>query len=143
METLHPEGDSPSPFAVSDDASIAAVLNEDIQYANCPVENCGEILLLKELDSHIEMHGAEANEGGTGRRSVALEDGQRPAFQNKISKGLRNSDDQDTHLALQSAFSQPSAKAAWKQILKMPESKSAPKPKGVKKQLGVSHCLLL
>ena len=29
------------------------------EYFNCPVEGCGEALLLTELESHIEMHEEE------------------------------------------------------------------------------------
>jgi hypothetical protein len=64
METQHPEGGE-SPFLVNDDASIAAVMSlydDEVKYASCPVEGCGEAILLTELDSHIEMHGAEGED---------------------------------------------------------------------------------
>lgn len=68
METLHAEGESP--FVVRDDASVAAVIStmsdsdynkddENIQYANCPVDGCGEVLLLTEFDSHVRLHDVE------------------------------------------------------------------------------------
>ena len=64
METKHPEGGH-SPFVADDDASIAAVMSlydGGAKYASCPVQGCGETIAFMELDSHIEMHGAEREE---------------------------------------------------------------------------------
>lgn len=50
---------------MKDDASIAAVMSlfeDEVKYASCPVEGCGEAILLTELDNHIEMHGAEGED---------------------------------------------------------------------------------
>ena len=65
VETIHPEGGRPSPFAVREqlpgEAEFAA---EDVEgardgssrYIEC---QCGEFCLLAEFESHLEMHYAE------------------------------------------------------------------------------------
>ena len=65
VETIHPEGGRPSPFAIReqlpDQAELAA---EDMEgardgssrYIEC---QCGEFCLLAEFESHLEMHYAE------------------------------------------------------------------------------------
>jgi hypothetical protein len=166
METLHPEGGE-SPFIVKDDdASIAAVLSmadEDVQYASCPVEGCGEAILFTELDSHIEMHEAEEQ----GQDTSDTEDESEPepkkpkmkgetqqSFDTQLSYALRNLDDSEKS----SSESPPSdrqakAKAAWKDLLKMPEPASSSKSKigasstaatkSPRRRLGVSLSSLL
>jgi len=58
LETLHAEGQSP--FVAKDSASVVAMVNQDdVNYADCPIDGCGEMVLFDELDSHIEMHGEE------------------------------------------------------------------------------------
>lgn len=67
METLHPEnGDSP--FAIkSDDAASGTgsgvAADEDLEYVDCPVEGCGEMLPRAEMDYHLELHAEEAGVG--------------------------------------------------------------------------------
>lgn len=86
METLHPEGGE-SPFVVKEDASMAAIISlydEDVEYASCPVDGCGEAILFTELDSHIEMHDAEEEDTGqetepTSKR-LKVNEGARGAF---------------------------------------------------------------
>ena len=54
-------------------SSSAAAGDEDAeQYAECPVEGCGEMLELFEIEYHLELHEAEA--GGNRASSVVLED---------------------------------------------------------------------
>ncbi|TAQ90391.1 hypothetical protein B7494_g1284 [Chlorociboria aeruginascens] len=150
METLHSEGDSP--FVIKDNASIAAIvaLDDDgeVQYASCPVEGCGEAILFSELDSHIDMHGAEGSieDSAPASKRVKLEARGESEFDTKLSYALRNLDDGGCSSS-QSPFSetdrQPSAKAAWKGILKMPDliSKAPPlsEAKGNRRRLGKSE----
>jgi uncharacterized lipoprotein len=146
METVHPE-DGESPFIVKDDASIAALMacdNDDRteQYVNCPVEGCGEALLLTELESHIEMHEEEQDtrDDASNRASkkVKMEPPTQEAFDTKLSSALRNLDDGDEHIA---SDRQSTAKATWKSLLKMPDvssKHSSPPSKTARRRLGVS-----
>jgi len=157
METVHPEGGE-SPFVVRDDASIAAVLSlgeDDVQYACCPVDGCGEAILLTELDSHIEMHGVEEaeedqeedadQESGPDLKKPRLEEHVRASFDTKLSHALRNLDDgEKSSSESPPSDRQTSAKAAWKNLLKMPETppkaktSSSSNTKAPRSRLGVS-----
>lgn len=48
METLHPEEDSPPSTRGSHE-----------QYAECPIDGCGELVSLTEMDYHIDLHVEE------------------------------------------------------------------------------------
>lgn len=142
METDHPENGQ-SPFvAKDDDASIAAIMSladEDVKYAACPVDGCGEAILFTELDSHIEMHGAEEqgqdeseteSENEPQPKKPKLKEGIQQEFSTKLSHALRNLDDSEKS----SSESPPSdrqakAKSQWRDILKMPERSSNSKSK--------------
>ncbi len=160
METLHPEGGE-SPFVVQDDASIAALMalddneQDDQKYASCPVEGCGEALLLTDLESHIEMHQEEQGTSGESSRSpkrLKLGPGSESTFDTKLSYALRNLDEGDEGKQLQPVDAPPSdrqatAKAAWKGLLKMPEASKishgsptkTPASKGSRRRLGVRY----
>ena len=171
METYHNE-DQPSPFIVKDDdASLAAMISladDDFQYAGCPVEGCGEAILLTELDSHIDMHGAEeqeAQERPSDDFETNSEDEPEPkkpklaklqaSFGTKLSHALRNLDDnKQSSSESPPSESQAKAKSQWKGILKMPELARASKMNGfpsteasqssnAKRRLGVSLSYVL
>lgn len=152
METVHPE-DGESPFVVKDDASITALgaFDDDVddEYASCPVEGCGEALLLTELQSHIEMHEEEQDSAddvsSRSSKKLRLEPGIAAAFDTKLSHALRNLEDvnQQPRSESPSTDRQAATKAAWKCILKMPDSSSkaaqvAPASKTPRRRLGVS-----
>jgi hypothetical protein len=155
METVHPE-DGESPFIVKDDASIAALIafdEPDTQYANCPVEGCGEALLLTELQSHIEMHEEEQDTGDDdstrSSKRLKLEPEIEAAFDTKLSHALRNLEDVNERPPpeSQSLDRQAATKAAWKGLLKMPDSSSKSAQTGsasktARRRLGVSPSLL-
>jgi hypothetical protein len=139
METLHPENGE-SPFVANDDASIAALISlqdeQDLQYVHCPVEGCGEALLLTELDSHVEMHKEErdhspgdSDEPSRSAKRVKIEPQVEASFDTKLSYALRNLDDEQCVHEKSSNDAQEAAKNAWKNILKMPNSSS---PAGIK-----------
>ena len=147
METEHPEGGE-SPFVVKDDASIAAVLSlnddEEVQYASCPVDGCGEAILLTELDSHIEMHTAEEQDtdhefGESASRGSNLEDMIKASFDTKLSHALRNLNDDERSIPVShTSDRQATAKAVWKSLLRMPDTGSkAFTTKGTRRRLGV------
>jgi zinc finger-containing ubiquitin peptidase 1 len=173
LETQHPEGDTASPFTIQEDqASIAAALalsihtppstasEEDENYVSCPVEGCGEALLLTELESHIEMHAEEQDssndeeddddERGRGKRiKLNPEIGAGAGFDTKLSYALRNLEDVDEHVNESGKGErdgkQASAKAAWKGLLKMPDvvagKATTVSPSKGRRRLGVSALL--
>lgn len=86
METQHSEGKSP--FAVDEDhpatqetvkhngdevasSSSVAPSVEEVQFAECPIEGCGEVITLAEYDDHIELHNLEEAAGDTSSRSAS------------------------------------------------------------------------
>ena len=153
METRHPEGGE-SPFIVKDDASVAAVLSmgrggeEEPDFACCPIDSCGEVILLTELDSHIEMHDMESQDidqdAVSRSKDYEMEDAVQTSFDTKISHELRNLHVQAPSIENDLSEQQASAKAAWKEILKMPQAPPKPLPspngksKGPLRRLGVS-----
>ena len=157
METVHPE-DGESPFVAKDAASIAALVSFDDEpsekYASCPVEGCGEALLVAELPSHIEMHGEEQDSGDAqstrSSKSLKLEPEIEAAFGTKLSHALRNLDDVNERPPSETRSSDRHAatKAAWKDILKMPDSSSKPEKtsttsKSTRRRLGVSVSVII
>jgi hypothetical protein len=105
METLHPEGGE-SPFVAREDASVAALKEreEEEEYINCPVDGCGEALLLRDLEGHVEMH-EEEEAGDAGGDEAPSRTGERArlddermgrtgeTFDTKLAYALRNLDD--------------------------------------------------
>ncbi|KAE8444400.1 hypothetical protein EG329_000600 [Mollisiaceae sp. DMI_Dod_QoI] len=157
METVHPENGE-SPFVAKDDASIAALVSledeQDDQYVRCPVEGCGESLLLTELDNHVEMHEEEQNhspgdsdQSSHSAKRLKLEPQIEASFDTKLSHALRNLDDDDKTSSTEKSSHdlQAAAKNTWKSILKMPEASSkdtsntTPQANSSKKRLGKSE----
>ncbi|KAM7195993.1 zinc finger with UFM1-specific peptidase domain protein [Rhypophila sp. PSN 637] len=68
METLHPE-EGDSPFTVKLDATNPSTGNNvaadelDLEYIDCLVDGCGELLPRSEMDYHLELHAEEAGVG--------------------------------------------------------------------------------
>src|SRR3569833_757793 len=59
MEKFHAEGESP--FVAKDEGVEAAETAEADQYTECLFEGCGEVLLFKGLQDHVELHAQEAD----------------------------------------------------------------------------------
>lgn len=140
METQHPEDDNISPFVIQAETATNDIHNavqrerpqssgervpaEDEDFVSCPIEGCGEQILLNDLEGHVEMHGEEGDfftstspepesevvastdakrPVTTGKRikvSPEYEDGraeknQRGSFGTKLSHALRNLEDVD------------------------------------------------
>jgi len=101
------------------------------------------------------MHGAEKEESddsekeeaGPPRKRQKSEDDIDNSFGTKLSYALRDVEDVDKHAETQQPDQQASAKATWKNILRMPDVSLKPKPvalssaKDGKKRLGVSFFL--
>jgi hypothetical protein len=130
VETFHAEGDSP--FAVKEDnASDSAGTAEDPPYAECPVDGCGELLLLQELDYHLELHAQESGESGDRPQDEAFA----PAPEREaptapspsgLSRARRESERQGrSDHGSEKEDRQAKAISAWKRLFKMPSSSSA------------------
>lgn len=155
IQTVHSEGGE-SPFIVKeDDSSIAEILSMDDepQYFTCSVEGCGEAILLTELDSHIEMHGAEQESGDENTdpipKEMRVSPGPEASFDTKLSHALRNVDDGNGLSSSKRQRSQnspgrhESAKDRWKELLKMPKlppkNSSLSTSKSTRRRLGKSE----
>ncbi|KAG9247883.1 peptidase family C78-domain-containing protein [Calycina marina] len=127
LEMFHPEGGDPS-FVVKDDASIAAVLSiqDDMQYVSCPAEGCSEVIPLKALDSHINMHGAEYpsekegnDEDARPRSKRKRTDSPGGTFGKRLSQAFECLDDGERVKYEESDDQHAGQKAVWKNILNM------------------------
>lgn len=118
VETLHAEGDSP--FLVKEDSASASERTvEDPQYAECPIDGCGELLVLQELDYHLELHAQESGESGDYLGEEALASAPEPEA--PIARARRESERQarSGHGA-ETETRQAKAISAWKRIFRMP-----------------------
>ncbi|RAL60179.1 hypothetical protein DID88_000803 [Monilinia fructigena] len=136
METLHAEGESP--FVAKDSASVIAMVDpNDIDYADCPVDGCGEMVLFSELESHIEMHGEEDGDmeldtpiSQNSKKDDTSGVGKDASFGTKLSHALRNIDDENDYEVQGNESSTPHvATKAWRDILKMPDISLKSQPK--------------
>ena len=135
IETLHSEGESP--FLVKEDSTPeTAATSEDPQYVECPVDSCGELLLLQELDYHLELHEQESGEPGEpdspcqGETNVLDSEREpRPASSHSgISRARREAERQAASgHGHETKSRQAKAISAWRRLLKMPGSSSAQK----------------
>ncbi|KAK0651970.1 peptidase family C78-domain-containing protein [Cercophora newfieldiana] len=122
MESLHPEGED-SPFVVKDDdATDRSKADEDLPYAECPVEGCGELLPFDTMDYHIELHAAEA---GADLDGEAGQSPSRDPHTGGSSSSGPSRAHRDAERQRRAESSQAKAISAWKRLLRMPESSSA------------------
>lgn len=126
MEEFHPENGE-SPFIVKDDPDkkdSADKSPDEDNFAMCSVEGCGEVILLAELDNHIELH--------------ALEDaGSTPEVksnQASIKETPTSSLAASIHSVGTQLSKQEKAIASWKELFHMPDKSSS---KGDKPQYDV------
>ena len=120
METLHPE--DKSPFVLQEDnAPENTEAAEDISYVECPADSCGEVLLLQELEYHLELHSEESGDHlqdpGPDTKAETTPSG--PSRAHREAERHRRSDHEPEH-----SDRQAKAISAWKRLLKMPASSS-------------------
>ncbi|KAK3297549.1 peptidase family C78-domain-containing protein [Chaetomium fimeti] len=132
METFHPEGegDLNSQFGVkeNDGASDRPGTAEDISYVECPADGCGEILLLQELDYHLELHSEESGHHlQEGEESAPMPHPKAetpstsgPSRAHREAERHRRSDHEP-----EKNDRQATAISAWKRLLRMPGSSTA------------------
>lgn len=153
MESLHPEGDSPFVRDVEVDTLYTSTKGEDFgdeDYIECPMDGCGEAVLLTDLESHIEMHRAEDSDA----EAAFFEDGietkrvnpnnssSNSNFQTELPEAIRNLDDARSSENETSENRQAVAKAGWREILNMPSTLRHSRPQSgstPRKRLGVSE----
>jgi hypothetical protein len=128
IESLHAEGDSP--FVVKDDNApeiTGTAEDADVHYVECPVDGCGEVLVLEELDYHLELHSGESGEN--------LSDESTPTPDSGIEAQPSTTGPSRTHREAErhrrsshepeKTDRQAKAISAWKRLLKMPSASTA------------------
>lgn len=123
---MHSEGKSPfivdekedeDPRSAADNVSND---EEERMFAECPIDGCGEVITLAELEDHIELHAAEEPSSVAGNIDGAhlsrLEENDPP----------RPRRDHGSDATAEPAYYQRNAEsiAKWKRILHMPLSSS-------------------
>lgn len=138
VETYHSDGDSP--FIVND-ATSAASDDDDAHYAQCPVEGCGEALLLTELDSHIDMHATidQAETNSTNDLWETKDTKSRGEFPKSKSQ---NSGSGNATKSKREPAAQQNSVSSWKLLLKkgnhQAKSEAGSSGKTPRRKLGVS-----
>ncbi|KAK0663987.1 peptidase family C78-domain-containing protein [Cercophora samala] len=122
METLHAEGDSP--FLADQDRTSppngtggSTGNDDDPEYVECPVDGCGEYLLLSQVEYHLELHTEETD----------VQDHHPPPDPTASSSSSSPSSpslSKSSHKASEPSTRQSKAISAWKRLLKMPSSSS-------------------
>jgi zinc finger-containing ubiquitin peptidase 1 len=118
METRHPEGESP--FVLKEDNAPENIeAAEDVSYVECPVDSCGEVLLVQELDYHLELHSEESGDHlqDPGPDTKAETPPSGPSRTHREAERHRRSDHEPER-----SDRQTKAISAWKRLLKMPGS---------------------
>lgn len=124
METLHSEGRSP--FVPDEDleqphAATPSPGPED--YAECPIEGCGELVPLTELDDHVELHGAEQAELGQVTAYGGFQAHDEVQVHDDTNGYVSPYVDENADPRVEHAIGkQQSAIHRWKQLLNMPAS---------------------
>jgi hypothetical protein len=125
---LHSEG--PSPFVVEEDSAYKSGgpgNDHDPQYVECPSEGCGELLLLEELDYHLELHAEESGDH-LQRPSVPHSERDTQPATGPSATTRSHPEAEKSRLsehAPEPVSRQAKAISVWKRLLRMPGSSSA------------------
>jgi zinc finger-containing ubiquitin peptidase 1 len=152
-DDLAPSGQisgQPNALDASDDHS---------EFVDCPRENCGETIMLTELESHMSMHDVESSSDDESfkqdlsrNKRTRVDESElesEPKFDTRLPPALRNIDVPDVPTSSSSSDRQAVAKAGWRELLNMTGSRSKPQTsvesKRPHRRLGVcvGTCLLL
>lgn len=139
VEQFHSDG--PSPFVVNGDVNglqapdAAARSSEEFQYVECPIDACGEIVTMAELNDHVELHafeeaGGANTDAGAAAAPVALDRAQNNHGNNGyVSPYSNNRNQENIPPENNRPREEPSPSRGeklketiqqWKNILKMP-----------------------
>lgn len=124
---------------------------DHLEFVECRRENCGETVLLTELESHMSMHDIENNneeenlnqDPNPNKRIRAFDSESEPKFDTRLPPALRNLATPDPPISSSSSNRQAIAKAGWRELLNMPSSRAkaqmSPESKRPHRRLGVSY----
>ncbi|KAK4193086.1 peptidase family C78-domain-containing protein [Podospora australis] len=130
LETLHAEDEAqpsaapvdkekPKPASGSAHHSKAEDEDDDLQYVECSVDGCGEILALSQLEYHLELHEEEIDDRSSPETPVP------PSSSSSVASGpSRSHREAERHRQSSDRKSEPSEKqskaiSVWKKIFKM------------------------
>ncbi|KAB5575896.1 peptidase family C78-domain-containing protein [Coniochaeta sp. 2T2.1] len=139
IESLHAEDPDPDqqPYSASEKAQASAFREEEEgQYVECPIEGCGEILMLEEMDYHLELHEQEVDDvGGEASAQVTQKtdqdaEGSRPgpsssrrqSSSGRSSSAQQREDAPRSYGSSSNSSKQQTAISAWRNIFNMPSS---------------------
>ncbi|KAK4669714.1 uncharacterized protein QC763_205440 [Podospora pseudopauciseta] len=135
METLHAEGEPPF-LAAADQGRTSPSPNsngtantgndDDPGYVECPVEGCGEFLLLSQVEYHLELHTTEETDVHDHHPPppdpiTAVSE---PTTSSSPLSNAPESVSKSSHKASEPSTRHSKAISAWKRLLKMPSSSS-------------------
>jgi zinc finger-containing ubiquitin peptidase 1 len=126
-----------------------------LEFVDCPRENCGETIILAELESHMSMHNIENNneeenfhqDPNTNKRPRTSDYESEPKFDTRLPPALRNLAAPKSPISSSSSNRQAIAKAGWRKLFNMSGSKAKSQksrgPKRPHRRLGVSFLACL
>jgi hypothetical protein len=108
---------------------------DELNFVECPVDDCGETILLTELESHVLMHDIENNNNNDtscpdSHRNKRVRNTDTEAglgFDTRLPPALRNINGHQQSSHTGSPDRQESAKAGWRELLNMPGSRHEPR----------------
>jgi zinc finger-containing ubiquitin peptidase 1 len=128
IETYHSEGGS---GFVAMNESEASKSEEEL-YAECPIEGCGEVVAVREMDDHVDFHAQEEDLGGA---TATAPDVSAAANDERASRGSSSAKSSSSHPdSKRSSRDSKNASAiqSWRQIFSMPSKRphhsSSPEP---------------
>ncbi|KAK4127700.1 DUF1671-domain-containing protein [Parathielavia appendiculata] len=138
IETLHSEGESP--FTAREDSAVEdSGTTENLDYVECPVDGCGDLIVLQELDYHLELHSQEEADSVQEKSAVKSVTEAAPCtsgpsrMHREAGRHRQSTDDSDKN------DRQANAISAWRRLLKMPGSSSGHGILSFKRQQNEKH----
>jgi len=129
IESLHAESEDQL-YSGQERAQASTSKEEEAgQYVECPIEGCGEMLLIDEMDYHLELHDQEVVDMEPAGQSHVTKQEQQ---QQNEAEGTRSGPSSSRRRSLtgpasqkenRHASKQQTAISAWKNILNMPSSR--------------------
>jgi len=114
IETYHAEGES---GFVPVDESEARTSEEEL-YAECPIEGCGEVVEVREMDDHVDFHAQEEDLDGAATPRASKEKAPQASPPSKSSSSHAHGDSKRS--SSRDKGKNAHAIHKWHQILSMP-----------------------